>query len=65
MARSKLPTSFRFSDEARRMIEQLAELHGLSHTAVVEMAVRQLGRRDLGEAAGRTEPAPKKTKAGK
>jgi hypothetical protein len=58
MVSDKQPTSFRLSEEALTVIGRLAEFHGVSQTAVVEMAVRQMGRRDLGDTAA--PPPPKK-----
>jgi hypothetical protein len=51
MATDKNPTSFRLSEEALGLIGRLAETLGISRTSVVEMAVRQLARRELGDAA--------------
>ena len=47
MATRKHPFSLRLSPEALHLIDQLADHLGLSKTSVVEMAVRQLGRREL------------------
>jgi hypothetical protein len=51
MPTDKNPTSYRLSEEALALIDRLAEALGISRTSVVEMAVRQLARRELGEAA--------------
>jgi hypothetical protein len=40
-------TTFRLSEAARTLLARLAEHHGIAQTAVVEMAVRQMARRDL------------------
>jgi len=40
------PTSYRLSTTALRLICRLAETLGLSQTAVVEMAVRELAKRN-------------------
>jgi hypothetical protein len=40
------PTSFRLSTTAMRLIVLLAESLGLSQTAVIEMAVRELAKRN-------------------
>jgi hypothetical protein len=41
------PTSFRFSTQTQDIIKRLAEELGLSRVAVIELAVRQLARREL------------------
>ena len=38
------PTSFRLSDDAKILIEQLAQHTGMSKTSVVELAVRRLAQ---------------------
>jgi hypothetical protein len=40
------PTSFRLSTVALRLISLLGESLGLSQTAVIEMAVRELAKRN-------------------
>lgn len=47
MATEKRSTTFRLSEEARTLIERLAAHHGISFTDIMEMAVRQMARRDL------------------
>ncbi len=47
MPTDKRPTSFRLSDEARELLTRLEAHYGLTKTAVVEMAVRELARQDL------------------
>lgn len=42
----KHPTSMRLSDEAKRLIAILAERMAVSQSAVVEVAVRALARRE-------------------
>lgn len=42
------PTSFRLSPEAAKLLETLSERLGVSKTAVIEMAVRKLGRQEVG-----------------
>jgi hypothetical protein len=59
MATEKQPKSFRLSDEAIVMLDRLSGYHGVSQTAVVEMAVRQMARRDLGESAAAAPPPVK------
>jgi hypothetical protein len=50
MPTDKPPTSYRLSEKARGLIDRLAGALGLSRTAIVEMAIRQLARRELGDA---------------
>jgi hypothetical protein len=42
------PKSFRLTDEAVRILEELESHLGLSQTAVVEMALRTLYRKETG-----------------
>jgi hypothetical protein len=61
MATSKNPSSFRLSPEALDLIGQLADHLGISKTSVVEMAVRQLSRRELtGYRPGKRQATRKK-----
>jgi hypothetical protein len=46
MPTEKQSTSFRLSDDARRLLAALADALGLSQAAVIEMAVRQLAKRE-------------------
>jgi uncharacterized protein (DUF1778 family) len=64
MPTDKNPTSYRLSEEALALIDRLAEALGISRTSVVEMAVRQLARRELGEAA-RAQGKPRRGRRGK
>jgi DNA-binding PadR family transcriptional regulator len=41
----KKHTSYRISDEGKRLIKLLAQLLGVSETAVVEMAVREMAQK--------------------
>ena len=43
---AKYRVNFYLSEEARRMIHVLSVQHGVSHTAVVELAVREKFTRD-------------------
>jgi predicted transcriptional regulator len=43
--RTKTATSFRLSDESLAKIAKLQERFGISATAVVEMAVREMARK--------------------
>jgi predicted transcriptional regulator len=52
MPTEKRSTTFRLSEEARDLLEQLAQRHGITQTAVLEMAIRDLARRDLPTATG-------------
>lgn len=45
----KNPTSFRLSDEAIRIISELQERFGVSQADVVEMALRELYRKETGQ----------------
>jgi hypothetical protein len=47
MATAKKSTTYRLSDKARQLLTQLAEFHGVSHTAVLEMVIRQAARQTL------------------
>lgn len=42
----KFTTTVRLTEEARSLIEALSEEHGLSHTAILEIAVREKAKRD-------------------
>lgn len=63
----KVPTSFRISPEADRILTELAERLGLSKTAIMEAAIRLLSRLtedDLVELASRLrEPATRRPPA--
>jgi hypothetical protein len=58
MPSGKRTTTYRLSEEARTLLGRLAEHHGVTQTAVLEMAIRQLARRDLPDSAPET-PAKK------
>jgi hypothetical protein len=57
MATDKTPSSYRFSDHARELIDRLAAHLGVSKTDVIEMAVRLLARREFEDPG---EPPPKR-----
>ncbi len=40
------PTSIRLSDDAKRLIALLAQQLGVSQTAVIELAIRALAKRE-------------------
>ena len=42
----KLTTTVRLSSEARLLLEDLSAYHGLSHTAILETAIREKARRE-------------------
>jgi hypothetical protein len=42
------PTSFRLSEVAREMLEELETHYGLKKTAVIEMLIRRDHRKELG-----------------
>jgi hypothetical protein len=44
MPTEKRSTTYRLSEEARRLLEELAAFHGISQTAVLEMSIRQAAR---------------------
>jgi hypothetical protein len=46
MPTSKNPASYRLSEEALVLIEQLAKAMGLSRTSVIEVAIRQLAKKE-------------------
>lgn len=46
MATDKKATSYRLSDEARRLLAALAASLGVTQTAALELAVRQLAKRE-------------------
>jgi predicted transcriptional regulator len=52
----KQPTSFRVSEEALRLLRLLAELKGVSQAAIIEMAIRDMARKENLE-LGRTSRA--------
>jgi hypothetical protein len=56
MATDKTPSSYRFSDQARELIDRLAAHLGVSKTDVIEVAVRLLARREFEG----VEPPPKR-----
>lgn len=41
----KLPTSFRFTDEASELLDTIARANGLEKSAVIEQAIREMARR--------------------
>jgi predicted transcriptional regulator len=42
----KTPTSIRMSDEGKRLLEALAEKLGISQAAVLELAIREMAKRE-------------------
>lgn len=46
MAAPKSPTSIRLSDEAERLRDALADHLGVSKTAVLELAIRELAKKN-------------------
>jgi hypothetical protein len=58
MPTDKRSTTYRLSEEARTLLERLADHHGINQTAVLEMAIREKARRDL--LAEPAQPPPKK-----
>ena len=45
MNKSK-PTSFRLSEQARRLLAQLADQYGISQTAMLEILIREKAKQD-------------------
>lgn len=56
VARRKLAKNFRLTEQVVAMLDELADLHGLNRTEVVEVAVREKFRRDT----GRVKPEQKR-----
>ena len=44
--KTTLPTSYRLSDEARRLLVLLAEKLGVSQTSILELAIREKAKRE-------------------
>ncbi len=42
----KKPTTIRLSAEARRLLDALSEQLGISHTAIIELAIREKAQRE-------------------
>jgi predicted transcriptional regulator len=42
----KQPTSFRLSNEALRLLKVLADAKGVSQAAIIELAVRELAKKE-------------------
>jgi len=42
----KTPTSFRLSDDARDLLQQLSEKTGISQVAVLEILIREKAKKD-------------------
>ena len=40
------PTNIRLSEEAKRLLELLASARGVSKTAIIEMAIREMSKRE-------------------
>lgn len=51
MATDRKAATYRLTEQARSLIVRLADQHGISQTAVVELAVRLLAKRDLAKGA--------------
>jgi predicted transcriptional regulator len=52
MPKPKGATSFRLSEDAQGLLQQLSEQLGVSKTAVLELAVRRLARDELPSPGG-------------
>jgi hypothetical protein len=60
MPLSKHPSSYRLSEECRRLIGELSTALGISQAGVIEQAVRKLARAELpGDEAVAPPSAPK------
>ena len=59
MKKDQNPTSYRFSPEARELIDRLSVHLGISKVSVIELAVRRLARREMPDYT-RTPPARRK-----
>lgn len=46
MLRMKQPTSFRLSEEVFRLLKLLAEAKGVSQASVIEMAIREMAKKE-------------------
>jgi hypothetical protein len=60
MPTTKHPTSYRLSDECRKLIEQLAGTLGISQAGVIEQAIRKFARAELPAQSG---PVPESQNA--
>jgi hypothetical protein len=68
MAHHKYPSSYRLSEECRRLIERLSDALGISQAGVLEQAVRKLARAelpDLGTPASAEAPKPRRGRSKK
>lgn len=45
MRKAQTPTSFYMSDTARRLLREIADYDGISMSAVLEIAIRELARK--------------------
>lgn len=63
----RVPTSFRLSEECRRLIRELAEQLGVKDAAVIELAIRRMAQAEsqLPPAKAATPPAAGRKAPGK
>jgi predicted transcriptional regulator len=54
-SQGKHPTSIRLTEEAKQLLQRLAEDLGVTQSAVLEIAIREYARGRIGEASKRTE----------
>ena len=59
-AKYPVPTSYRLTDDCRIMIRQIAENLGISMSAVIEIAVRQLAQEGLDAKVIQVSPLPER-----
>jgi predicted DNA-binding protein len=45
----KLQTSIRISEEAKTLLEELSKKLGVSKTAIIELAVRDMAKKEKGQ----------------
>jgi hypothetical protein len=64
MPSTRSPSSYRLSDEALDLIDKLAGILGVSKTSVLEMAIRQLARREMNYEAQPKKPDGRRKKGG-
>jgi len=53
----KFHTTVRLSEEARALLDVLSDTHALSHTAILEIAIREKAKREKVHSPSMREPA--------
>jgi predicted transcriptional regulator len=51
-------TTIRITEDARSLLERLSDKHGVSHTAIIEIAIREKAKRDRAESPRCTLATP-------